>query len=260
MPDGPLLICPIYIQDSFAAECLRRCVDSWCEHTPDPQAILLLDDASPLELPWLSSLGGRADLVYIRFGERGGLTRSWNAGLRLARERGWTWAVAGNSDVIFSPGWWAPLRSAIERGWHLVGPVTNAPGKTRNGGLQNVRRYFAGYVLSDEPRWIEETAKFLRERYSGQVLESGLNGFCLAAETERWWAGAWSDQEVFDPGRIMEGNEDELQKRWRGRGWKIGICPDSFVFHYRSVSRGPQHLSAGFFRPDHWWKSEGLGA
>ena len=66
-----------------------------------------------------------------------------------------------------------------------------------------------------------------------------LNGFCMAANTETWWAGAHGKEHVFDPGKKFKltKNEDELQGRWERLKLPVGIVPGSFVFHYRGVSR-----------------------
>jgi GT2 family glycosyltransferase len=72
----------------------------------------------------------------------------------------------------------------------------------------------------------------------------------MFARTERWWEGRYSGENVFDPAMAMTGNEDELQKRWRKKKFRTGFCPQSFIFHYRAVSRGDRFKHRGWYRID----------
>jgi GT2 family glycosyltransferase len=77
-------------------------------------------------------------------------------------------------------------------------------------------------------------------------------GFFMMAKTRTWWRGAFSSECVFDAGYPLLHNELELQKRWLKAGMRIGFCPRTYVFHYRSVSR-PEGLTGrlgrGAYRP-----------
>lgn len=215
-------------------------------------AVLVVDDASP---DWASSpfpgyrgLGTERLFVH-RFPQNGGLTRSWNFGLRWAKAAGCEFACCTNSDVLFPLGWDKALRVGIHAGWGLLGPVSNAPGVTSRG-LQEVWRYCPDYHVSDEPRKISKTLETLYNRHHGEVVESPINGFCLFASVEGWFRHAFDPENCFNPDKKhrMTLNEDELQGRWRRAGAKVGIALDSFVFHYRSVSRGDR------FRRDRWYR------
>jgi hypothetical protein len=46
----------------------------------------------------------------------------------------------------------------------------------------------------------------------------------------------------------MTGNEDELQSRWRAKGMKFAAALGSFIFHYRSVSRGKKFAKGKWLR------------
>ena len=77
-----------------------------------------------------------------------------------------------------------------------------------------------------------------------------INGFFMLAKTTRWWEGKFNEQHVFDPSKIMTGNEDELQRRWHKQQFRTGFVPSSFVFHYRAVSRGDRYKHKGWLRID----------
>jgi GT2 family glycosyltransferase len=47
---------------------------------------------------------------------------------------------------------------------------------------------------------------------------------------------------------MMTGNEDELQARWAKKGMKSGVVLSTFIFHYRSVSRGDKYKWGRWYR------------
>ena len=120
------LVLPTYGHLDYAAKTAR----SFRENTKEiPTVIIAVDDASPdttaeQYAAWAKDLG--IEHAY-RFEENGGLTRSWNYGLAVARGLGCEFTVAGNSDLIFSPNWQQGMITALQD-HDLVGPVTNAPG------------------------------------------------------------------------------------------------------------------------------------
>jgi GT2 family glycosyltransferase len=236
------VIIPTYGHLDYAAAAL----ESLFRSTSRAWAILV-DDASPdWELgysSWVAPILERfADrLVIARYSANGGLTRSWNRGLQEARRRNATYACCTNSDVLFPAGWEAPLLAALDSTkLSLLGPVTNAPGP-KPFRHQDVTRYFHGYRLTDDIDYLDEVARSLRGEHDRTVLPGAVNGFCMMARTDRWWGGAYSRHHVFDPRYPLTGNERELQRRWRDKGWRFGVAPGSFVFHYRAVTRGGRH-------------------
>jgi GT2 family glycosyltransferase len=238
-----LAIIPTYNHLDYA----RRCVDSYARYTSEQSTVAVVDDASPAWLSYSWAGWPPLDTVKIHFTKRDGLTRSWNAGLRLARELGATYAVCGNSDLLFSPGWCGPMLDALER-YHLVGPITNAPGHCPWQSAAN----YGVTEISDDPRTIAANATRLRQSVKNPVRVYRINGFLLMAKTDVWWSQAYDKDNVFNPAYKLTGNEDELQRRWLAAGRKIACVPESYVFHYRSVSR-PEALgrpaSRGAFRP-----------
>lgn len=256
LPQGAevALVLPTYRQLDYA----QRAIDTFFETTPDG-VVFVVDDASPdWHYSWLrTEWTGRVSIH--RFLRNGGLTRSWNKGISAASRLGAKYAIAGNSDILFSPGWLEPLKKAIDAGFSLVGPVSNAPGNTI-GQQQDVRKYYPGYVLSDDARDLATTARRLADANASKVVEAPLNGFFLFAKTEDWCSGAYDEIHAFrpcnelnskgqpNPTPLMTLNEDELQRRWHKLGRRTGAVCDSFIFHYRAVSRGERFRSPGWFR------------
>lgn len=239
-----LFILPTYGHFDYA----RACLESFVRHTqPGTYHVAIIDDASPewFQIPF--SLWPVCPKHYLHFVTRDGLTRSWNAGLQLARQHDFQYVICGNSDLLFTEGWYEPLKIALNSGFDLVGPVTNAPG---HAGWQNIKHY-ARCALTDERLYLSTVARRLRKHPKKVYTCRFINGFCMAAKMKTWWAGAFDEDNVFDPRHKLTGNENELQLRFRSRGLHIGYVPRSFVFHYRSVSRPAaltQSSSRGAYR------------
>jgi GT2 family glycosyltransferase len=195
--------------------------------------VIIMDDASP---KWPGDRVVRGYLpqnipfVVQRYDTNAGLSRSWNAGLRICRNLGLPYAVCGNSDLVFSNGWWEPIKQALQS-HDFAGPITNAPGHV---GAQNVTRQLADYELSDDPDDIDMTAQRLRKNAAPPESRSLINGFCIAGRTASFFDVA---KEPFDSTIPMAGNEDDFFERAKSKGMSSCFVPQSFVFHYRSVSR-----------------------
>jgi GT2 family glycosyltransferase len=152
----------------------------------------------------------------------------------MASERGATYTICGNSDILFTPGWFEPLKRGLEY-VDLIGPVTNAPGHCP---WQDAKKFGALNTTSDDERILISYAKMLREKPIHCMRVSRINGFFMMAKTKTWWKYAFDNENVFDPRYKLVGNEDEFQIRGLYKGMRIGFSPNSYIFHYRSVSRG----------------------
>lgn len=252
-PPRILFILPTYGHFPYA----RRALLSFYKYTPNGYA-LWVDDAS-LEFHTYAWKQLYKEISQNRFSlhhfpSNGGLTRSWNYGLSWAKTSGMDYAIAGNSDILFTPNWSEGMVKALaDDTFTLVGPVTNAPGST-SPGHQDVAAYISNYQLTDDAKYLAEVAAQLECRFAGQVRRCKVNGFFMMAKTQQWWTHAHSTHFVFNPDsryRLVR-NEDELQKRWQGlqRGMTGAVC-DSFIFHYRAVTRGGKARKGKWFRnPD----------
>jgi glycosyltransferase involved in cell wall biosynthesis len=260
-------VCPTHKEEElhdYTVESVR----TFFQTTANGLAIVV-DDASegwePIHeshLKTLAQFPGQECFVY-RFPEWGGLTRSWNQGLRLAREFGADYVVCGNNDVIFPQDWYQGLLHALSHGYQLAGPVSNAPGISAYKS-QQVWHYFPDYVTTNNHPAIDSVQRYLSQNYMGDVVEGNVNGFFQMAHMSTWWEGRYDDENVYRPHNprtskghknhtpLMTLNEDELQGRWRKRGWRTAICPSSFIFHYRAITRGDKHKNQGgrWFRKD----------
>ena len=238
----------------------RACLESLFASTPDYDVTAyVVDDASPdWDEKWFDDLPGEVKLT--RFRKHGGLTRSWNYGLRWVKKDGMDYAICGNNDVLLPPEWHYGLIEASQAGYAPVGPLSNAPGVTAKG-QQHVGGYIPSFELSDDMDYLANVSRSLRQAYAGHVVPSKVNGFFMFAATDTWWRNRIDGDHVFYPlvRRLPSGKpnrqdpkmtaqEDDLQYRWKQRGVYPAIAVSSFVWHYRSVSRGKKFVRDGWYR------------
>lgn len=254
-------ICPTHREAEFHDYTLAA-LSSFFRHTPCGEAIVVADAPSAGDLGFLDQLKTEfagQPLKIAPLAQWGGLTRSWNYGLQWAQAQRHDYAICGNNDVLFTEFWYEGLIDALQAGYGLVGPVSNAPGVSSNG-LADVWRYFPAYELDDSYESLQETALYLRRNYRRQAIPAPVNGFFQFAKTTTWWQGAFDESHVYrprndfnsrgqrNPTPLMTLNEDELQGRWRRKGWKTAIVPSSFIFHYRAVTRGDRYKKGRWMR------------
>lgn len=260
-PSQLFVVIPTYGHFEYA----ERAVASLFENTRSVRPIaIVVDDATPGgRFGWIDRLRERYGPIILHDrDENGGLTRCWNLGLLSAYVTDAEYACVTNSDVVFSLGWDGPIIKALEE-YDLVGPVTNAPG---NNPEQDVRRYIPRPLFRetaepiDSPRAIERVAGYLATSCPPALPDEELNGFCMVARTEAWWANAYDGAHVFrprndfnskgqpNPTPLMTLNDCELCGRFRRNGRRIGIARGSYVFHYRSVSRGDAYRQGAWAR------------
>jgi glycosyltransferase involved in cell wall biosynthesis len=250
------VIIPVYNHWNYATDC----VDSLLATTPGVH-VILVDDCSP-EVPpaaWLKERFHQSNghNVYVRHPKNEQLTAAWNTGFRHAFRINPDFIVAGNSDILFSPDWWIALQQASRIGYHLVGPMTNTPGNTK---LQEITRLIPTYATDHTEAGIARVSTALRG-WRNHVEPTPINGFFMWAKTADWKSGAYKENFVFRPSNshfnsgkknptpLMTGNEDELQSRWGNKlKRKFGVACGSFIFHYRSVTRGIHYAKGRWSR------------
>ena len=247
------LIIPTYNQlDAFLA-----CITSIIATTPeDAYFITWLDDGSEtLTDEFIEDIIGLAprNIQYETFQHTGNLTYLWNYGLNMGHEfldeDEEHYAALVNSDVIFSKDWYKPLIKAAEQ-YDLVAPITNASGSYDQ---QRITTYNPQYSPNDDLREINRVATELTTTHAGQTVEGRIGGYFLFAKWENWLKHTFNENHFFDPQYTLVGNEDEFQTRLLANGGTIATCLDSFIFHYRSLSRDLSTISPvlldGMYRP-----------
>lgn len=228
-----LFICPTYGNYCYS----RAAVESFLTHTPAGLALVVDDGHEKFHKFW----DDEWNVIAHHFETQAGLTRSWNFGLHRAKEIGVKYAICGNDDILFTPEWYVGPEALLEDdSVAIVGALSNGPGTSNE--LQNVWDHVPNYIVSDQPEQINAVAASLQHRYSlRQHLKTHeVNGFFMLSRTSRWWDGRFDENHVFDPDPqfSLQASERELQNRFRRRGWRNVISLTTFIFHYRSVTRG----------------------
>lgn len=245
------IIIPTYNQlDAFLS-----CITSIIATTPeDAYFITWLDDGSEtLTDEFIEDVISLApcNIQYEIFQHTSNLTHLWNYGLNMGYEflDEPHYAALVNSDVIFSKGWYKPLIKAAEK-YDLVAPITNASGSYDQ---QRITTYIPKYSPSDDLREINRVATELTTTHADKVVEGRIGGYFLFAKWENWRKHAFNEDYFFDSQYTLVGNEDEFQTRVLTNGGTIVTCLDSFIFHYRSLSRDLStihpNLLDGMYRP-----------
>lgn len=227
------VVIPVYGQYDYvrsAVQSLRR--------TSPAAAVVVVDDASPLGYPeylpeFVAACGELG--VARRLEVNSGVTAAWNAGFMVAVSMRAEHVCLANSDLLFSVGWLEPLVSAADLpGVGLAGPVTNAPG---SGLRQQVAGWLPGYQISDCADDIDEVAVGLR-RVAAAPVTCGVNGFCMLGRVDRLLPVMFGQTALMNPRHKMVFSEYELQRRMSAAGLRSVVVPQSFVFHYRGITRG----------------------
>lgn len=238
----------------------RRTLRSFFKYTPWLRFVVVDDASKTWNTDWQDDVSG-ADITTYRFNSNGGLTRSWNKGFDIAanmKDRP-EFTVFANNDTTSNPYWWKALVRTLEGGAALAGPLSNAAGLTAHG-RQDICQYFKDYQVTDDPGYVNNLAARLYKEFceeANHTARSAVNGFFMMGRTDTFVKNAHSPNELFIPnlrvmpsGRknktpLMTGQEDELHHRLRKRGLHSEIALGSFVFHYRSVARGPGYAKRG---------------
>jgi GT2 family glycosyltransferase len=233
------VIIPTYNQFEYAKIAVESCLKNTANCL-----VILVDDGSPEWTPSMWTMFPPHKLITHRFPKNDkNLTRSWNKGVQLALANKCQVIVTGNSDLKFPPMWSKGIVEAIAEGVGAVGPTTNAPG---HRAKQNVKHYCRNYRVDDSDEYLKAVSSEIILNHSGKIDHSLLNGFCMAASSSTWLAGAYNSSGAFyNPKFKMVKNEDDLIGRWRKLGFTTAVACSSFVFHYRGVTRHSNIKRAG---------------
>ena len=266
--DRLCVIVPTYGKFEYA----QQAVSSAIEAAKDVEAhVFLVDDASP-DFHSFDSAGEIAPNPIIRdlmekYNKRLrlivnrknlGLTKTWNTGIMTALLEGkFKYICVTNSDVVFPKAYDIGMTHALKsERVDLVGPVTNAPGTEED---QFVKLYASSYDGPDVTK-INDVQLELLAKHSTKVKQMTLNGFCMMALAYTWENYMYAPEQPFkesnpfnskgqpNPTPAMTLQEYELQSRWHKLGLKSGVALSSYVFHYRSVTRGPRYNKGDWTR------------
>ena len=195
------------------------CLESVLEHSGNARVYLYDNESSDPKIEILRKLAdSRPEVDFIRIDDQnafGGLTGTWNDGIRRAREQGLGKVILLNHDVIVD-NTWGYFIQAIDSDFCVYGPLTSRQGGGRGPKPQE----------SNVPK------------FKGLQSTKRLTGFCMGFTLGRPELKLFDDWRFFKPELPFGGNEFDIQKRMKKRSTKTSfyIVTDCWVFHH--LNRG----------------------
>ena len=177
------------------------------------------------------------NLCYIRYKRNMGVTWAWNDGIRFSLEKlKASYIFLSNNDLVFTKQSIGKMIDTLRQinGPAIVGPLSNCPGFDLK---QNIRTFYPEYKSSDQVRDIESIAAIIA---NNRVIDANhVCGFCWGGNTQAFEENLFAYFIIpyyFDPRNEVYGNEDEFQKRFIEKGFKILLSTNIFIFHYGNIS------------------------
>lgn len=210
----------------------KQCVLCFLRHVKYPRYVLLYVNGSddPRLLNIKSELPGEVEVVVSRTPAPGGLTWTWNDGIRKCLAQHCTTIVLSNDDVIFDHSISNILHASETANASNVyfGPVSNKPGNDTNHSQ-----------LAKRPK----NKPVYKCTYKNR--DHNLNGFFLVFPSMTLQHTMFDEDNFFNPKYPFGGNETEWFKRFQSRGGKGMVVPATFVYHYKlQLWRAPQDATA----------------
>ena len=227
------VVVPFHGNRALTAHCVAA-LASTCSGIPE---VIAVDDGSSPG-PGASLLRGLEGVRVLDLGANRGYTAAVNAGVQAAsHER----VVILNNDTRPTPGWDLPLMAALDKPDVVAaGPLSNAASYQ---SMPRTRDDDGTWAVNSLPPGVrpDQLAMALRRAFGGELLDwPVLNGFCYAIRREDFLRLGALDQAAFPSGY---GEEVDFMLRARQAGLRAVVCPDSFVYHYKSKSMSSERGS-----------------
>ena len=162
-----------------------------------------------------------------------GYTSNVNKGFEIAQSE---WVLLLNSDTVVTPYWLANLLEATtENNVAIIGPLGNAASWQ---SVPNVLSKEGGWDFNLLPENVtpNDIAFQLNINRQNTCAEAGvLNGFCQLINRNLFFEVGGLDEIAFPKGY---GEENDLCARLIEKGYRLLVCPNSYVYHHKSKSFG----------------------
>jgi len=197
---------------------VRNAIQAFIDNMPNNTLIILYvnesDDKITLDL---KNIFPQIIFEYIEDQTKnGGLTATWNSGIKKCKEYGCDTILLSNDDIIFNESIKHIINECqIYDGNELryYGPVSNNPGPT------NKMQY-----------------KIESEEIDSFVCGHNLNGFFMVFSLNVLESNKYDELNYFDPSYPFGGNEVEWFDRFKKKGGIPIVVPRTFVYHYKLKS------------------------
>ncbi len=210
-----------------APEVTDRCLRSLERNGGDAE-VILIDDGSRLDRTRevIEQAVARNGWAVARQTPARGHSRACELGATMAHRE---YICFLNSDTVVTPFSWAGMVKALQAD-PRVGAV--GPSTSRTSTCQKIRRAeLCSFYWTD--RQIDEFAfrHTTRNHEAAPVDMESLGGFAFIVTRS-----AWAESGGFDPLLSNYGNESELCRRLKGRGYRILWTRSSYIHHFGESS------------------------
>ena len=203
----------------------RQCLESFIRELPPNYFIVLYINESqdPITLELQDSHGSHyVDIVYVENQqEGGGLTGTWNNGVKLCLQNECDVVIISNDDVVFDGCinniiWQCYLEKDALK---YFGPISNNPGPIGNK--------------------VNQCQYGMYPQLSGSKIamcnnnSCTLNGFFMVFSQQVLLKNMFDETYYFDPNIPFNGNDVEWFERFKQKGGAGVIVPQTFIYHYK---------------------------
>ncbi len=225
------IVIPVYNAKEFVIKCLESII----KYTTVKYRIVIVDDCSTDGISEvLDEYAAKYDFLVVHHHKKNvGYTANVNKGFELAKSE---WVLLLNSDTVVTPYWLENmLEATCEENVAIIGPLSNA------ASWQSVPKVFSelgGWdfnLLSNDVTPNDIAFQLNINRQDSYVEAGVLNGFCQLINREKFFEVGQLDEIAFPKGY---GEENDLCARLIKHGYKLLVCPNSYVYHYKSKSFG----------------------
>lgn len=159
------------------------------------------------------------NVVYMNH-DNGGITRTWNKGIKRCMENNCEIIILNNDNILFDDSIHHIIEECDkckENELYYYGPLTNDPGTSPNNTTQHSKCY------RDEDCFIMDNSN-----------SDYINGFFMVFPKHVLNANKFDETNYFDPQFPYKHNEIEWFERFIKKGGLPKIVPRTFIYHYQN--------------------------
>jgi len=228
-PDGERMRVAVVMAVHKMLPDLERCLRGFVSLLVDAEDLIFVDNGSAGHVGrWAEERFPQ--ITAIRLGKNRLFCGGYNAGIRVALERGYDFVLMVNADTeVFNPGFLAELLNTATR-WPkaaFIGPLVyfRSPGVVQTTCLQFPR------VIRSAAIWVpcRLFPRYFTEQPRKEAIVELLNGICVLCRGKAL-------QEVGLMDENMGGYAEDYDWSWRARerGWVSVFAPVPSVLHHES--------------------------
>tara|TARA_Y100000389_G_scaffold136015_1_gene133527 strand:+ start:2034 stop:3485 length:1452 start_codon:yes stop_codon:yes gene_type:complete len=203
----------------------KQCLDCFLRNVPNAFVVFFVNTSEDEKTLSIQNQYSKVKYIYIEDQKKnGGLTATWNEGIKICIENKCQVIILSNDDVFFDKSIKYIIKKAEDTDkddMKYFGPLTNNPGPS----VENKATQYSTSSLDEEPYECQYNDKKIN-----------LNGFFMVFPTHVLKKNMFDKKHYFDPSFPFGGNEVEWFKRFINKGGTPMVVPQTFVYHYKLKS------------------------